>query len=402
MELKATEERIENLREKHRSFFCSSPEDLRAVIAPFRACPLGAHVDHQLGIVTGMAIENCIILIFAPNLLGRVNLVSLNFPGSKSFSLRGMPRRVHDWSDYARGAVMALSSRFPLQTGIDAILEGNLPIGGLSSSAAAGVAYLLALEAANGLELSVGENIELDRIIENDFITLDNGILDQSVILLSEEKRLLSLDCLDSRHEHVEPHPETPAFDILVVYSGVERRLIDTEYNKRVQECEAGARLLLERAGRPVPPEGPVKLRQADPGDFERFGSMLPLPLRKRAEHFFSECRRVVDGLQAWRHGDLSRFGKLMQESGLSSIRNYECGSPPLISLTEILNETSGVYGARFSGAGFRGSCVGLSDPARREVIRETAQREYSKRHPEFAPKLEVHFCRRSPGARLL
>ena len=86
----------------------------------------------------------------------------------------------------------------------------------------------------------------------------------------------------------------------------------------------------------------------------------------------------------------------------MSSIETSECGCPPMITLTEILNITRGVYGARFSGAGFRGCCIGLSDPARRDVIRDVVAEEYPKKHPEYADTYEVHFCRMGDGARIV
>jgi galactokinase len=135
--------------------------------------------------------------------------------------------------------------------------------------------------------------------------------------------------------------------------------------------------------------------------DYQRFGASLSARLRRRAEHFFSECRRVQRGIHAWRSGDLEGFGALVRESGLSSVHNYECGCPPLISLMEILNESPGVYGARFSGGGFRGSCLAISEPGRRDAIRETVEQSYTARHPNFAGQLEIHFCRGGPGARL-
>ena len=81
------------------------------------------------------------------------------------------------------------------------------------------------------------------------------------------------------------------------------------------------------------------------------------------------EMARVEQGIAAWQAGDLTRFGELIAQSGESSIKNYESGCPQLITLYEILRDTPGVYGVRFSGAGFRGSCLALVDPARSAAI---------------------------------
>jgi galactokinase len=98
----------------------------------------------------------------------------------------------------------------------------------------------------------------------------------------------------------------------------------------------------------------------------------------------------------------LPAFGRLVDESGRSSIENYECGSPELITLHEALRAAPGVYGARFSGAGFRGSCIGLYRPGTEEGIREAIAREFPARHPHVAERHEVHFCRSDDAAEVL
>ncbi len=394
--------RVQRLKGEHRRLFGDSESEQCVVIAPFRICPLGAHVDHQLGLVSGIAIENSIIMVFTPNPGGNINLFSANFPDSKSFPINAEHKRVFNWSDYARGAVMALSRKFALKTGIDAVLEGDIPIGGLSSSAAVGVAYLLALQSVNGIQSTNDENVELDRIIENDFIGLNNGILDQSVILLSERNRLLYLDCMQGTFETIEPGAEMPPYEVTVVFSGVTKKLMDTDYNNRVKECEAAAGRLMELSGAAWPAGETLKLGHVDYDVFENFKDSLEPVSRKRAEHFYSECRRVADGVEAWREGNIEKIGALMRESGESSIMNYECGCPPMITLAEIMNETPGIHGARFSGAGFRGCCIAFSDPARRAEISERISADYPARHPEFADSFSVNFCTPGDGAGVL
>jgi len=393
------QQRIEKLKEEHGKAYGDRGK-LQTAVVPFRICPLGAHVDHQLGPVTGMALENSIILVFSVNPEPAINIRSMNFPGDISLELGGEFKRNFDWGDYARGAAMSLARMYELKRGFDGVVEGDLPVGGLSSSAAVGLAYLMALESANDIRADEADNIELDRIIENDFIEINNGILDQSVILLSRRNTLLYMDCRDGRYERVEPAPHTPPFDVLVVFSGIRKKLIETDYNKRVGECEAATRKLLQMAGRPAPHGVPAKLRHVSPEEFGEHGRFLEEVQRKRAEHFFSESRRVHEGLDAWRKGDLKKLGQLMKESCHSSIYNYECGCPQLITLSGIMNETPGVYGSRFSGAGFRGCCIGFSDPKHRDTIRKNIFEKYTEKHPDFANDLEVHFCTIGNGAR--
>lgn len=394
------EGRIEQLKARLKEHTGCAESDMRIVYSPLRISPLGAHVDHQDGLVTGMAIDRAIFLAFAPRPDQGVCVQSLNFPGPVEFALDDIPpKAVGDWGNYIRGAALALQQEHDLQVGIDAIVEGRMPIGGLSSSAAVGVAYLLALEAANGLAISPAENIQLDRYIENVYLGLQNGILDQSVILMSDRDHLTYLDCQTVEFQKF-PMPEGRGkFDILVAYSGLARTLVGTDYNKRVNECQQAAQMMLEWAGQPIP-ETP-RLRMVSEGVYAEFGDRLPEPLDRRARHFFTEIGRVRDGVMAWQKGDLEKIGRLINESGASSIYNYECGCPHLITLYNILRECPGVYGARFSGGGFRGSCIALTDPAYREEIKATIDAKYPLVHPDVADLYSVHFCKPEDSARL-
>jgi galactokinase/galacturonokinase len=111
---------------------------------------------------------------------------------------------------------------------------------------------------------------------------------------------------------------------------------------------------------------------------------------------------RVAQGEVAWRAGNIRQFGELVSQSGHSSINYYECGCPQLITLYHILNETAGVYGTRFSGAGFRGSCLALVDPQQRDAIAEAIHRRYPQAHPAEADRYSIHFCQPADGANLL
>jgi len=203
--------RVERLRVDVGLWAGVSADQVRVVRSPYRMCPLGAHVDHQLGQVTGLALDRALLLGFVPRSDGRVALASRQFDRSVEFSLADLPHKpAGDWGDYARGAAFALCRSQTLNTGIYGMVDGHDNVGGLSSSAAVGVAYLLALQHVNGLRWSAEGTIELDRIVENDYLGLQNGILDQSVILLGQGGRL--------------PQPTQPA-DTFWRHPGARRRL---------------------------------------------------------------------------------------------------------------------------------------------------------------------------------
>jgi galactokinase/galacturonokinase len=348
-----------------------------------------------------MTIDQAVLMAFAPNATRRVEIESLNFKQPVAFELDKVPPyQKGDWGNYIRGAALALQQRHQLERGLVGVVGGDMPIGGLSSSAAVTIAYLLALETVNQLSVLPEENISLVRFTENQYIGLNNGILDQSVILFSRSEHLTLIDPQSVKIENVPSGIEQGDFDVLVVYSGVTHVLVGTDYNNRVAECQEAAQLLLNYAGQSV--EDAPRLRHVAPQLFATEGHRLPFPLKKRAKHYFGEMQRVGEGVSAWQKGDLLRFGELMNESGESSIKYYESGSPQLITLYEILRDTPGVYGARFSGAGFRGSCIALIDPSARESIAEAVQRRYPGAHPHEANIYSIHFCKPDGQAQVL
>lgn len=394
------ERQIEHLRKGLQQRFKCHPDDIQIVYSPLRISPLGAHVDHQDGLVTGMTLDRVILLAFVPRGDRRVRVESINFPGTVEFALDDVPPSIPgDWGNYIRGAVLALDQEHHLSTGLDALVQGDMPIGGLSSSAAVGVAYLLALEAANGLLVAPEENIQLDRYIENEYLGLRNGILDQSVILMSDWDHLTFLDCQSVEFAKFPTSARSRQFEVVVVHSGLNKPLSGTSYNKRVGECQQAARMMLEWTNEPLP-ETP-RLRLVPQEVYANLGDRLPAPLDRRARHFFTEIQRVREGITAWQKGDMETMGHLINESGASSIHDYECGCPHLITLYDIMKRCPGVYGTRFSGGGFRGSCIGLIDPAAREEIRDTLAAQYPIAHPEVAGSYSIHFCRPDGPARL-
>jgi galactokinase len=387
-----TEARIAPLEDELIALTGCSRQDIRIICSPLRVCPLGAHIDHQNGLVSGMTLDRVLLLAFVPRPDKHVRVVSHNFSGRVEFEMDDVPPRENgDWGNYVRGAVLALQQHYTLGTGIDAVVEGRMPIGGLSSSAAVGVAYLLALEAANDLQVSAQENIDHDRYIENIYLGIENGILDQSIILMSDRDHLTFLDCQTVQFRKYPTPVDNGHFEIVVAYSGLVRSLGHTDYNNRVHECRQAARQLLQWAGLPVPDE--VRLRDVPEPVYEQYKARLQAPLDRRARHFFTEVQRVRDGVQAWSTGDLNEMGRLINASGASSVYDYESGCPHLITLYEILRDCPGVYGARFSGAGFRGSCIGLVNPAARAEIEAAIHTQYPDKHPDVADAYSIHFC---------
>lgn len=397
-------EQVDALVGQLRRMATVDPADIRIARVPLRICPLGAHIDHQLGVVTGMTIDRSILLAFAPTDDGRIHVESRNFDGAARFELGALPAyQPGVWSNYLAGAALALQEGYQLTRGLVGVIGGAMPIGGLSSSAAVTIAYLLALETINELAVDAAENVDYCRYTENRYIGLNNGILDQSVILHSAHGHLTQIDCRDVTVSRVASGLPTDAlmrdFGILVVYSGVTRALVGTDYNNRVAECRSAAATLLVQAGMAMPAD--VRLRHVPEEVYATFGHTLSGAPGRRARHYFGEMARVAEGVHAWAQGDLVRLGQLVTASGESSVKWYESGSPQLVTLFEVLAQTPGVYGARFSGAGFRGNCIALIDPAQGEAIVEAVHRRYPVAHPDVADVYSIHFCRADGNAGL-
>lgn len=373
------------------------------IFSPYRVCPLGAHVDHQHGLVTGFAIDKGVDLWFTPNEDGHVHLESQTFEGTVDFDVTqsSIIKEGH-WGDYARGAKYALRKRFSLKHGINGCIKGSLPVGGLSSSAAVLIAYVMAFAKANNIELAPFEVVKIASEAEREYIGLNNGLLDQACIALGRKDGLLFLDCDSNEYRIIKKHPDMPEFELGIFFSGLTRSLVNSDYNLRVYECKTAAWNMLAYTDQPLKVFEKTFLRDIPKATFEKTRIAMPQRFARRAEHFYSEYRRVRQGVTAWESGNLKLFGKLSFDSCESSIHNYECGSPELIAIYEIMRTLPGVYGGRFSGAGFKGACIAIVDPQYKEQIEKELTRQYLERFPEYEHTFQVHFVKPDNGARFI
>ena len=325
-----------------------------------------------------MAVSAHTKLTFSPSASHLVRLKSANFAGEVRFDLQNSAEQSDqpDWGRYPRAAALALGER--VTRGIDGTVEGTLPGGGLSSSASVLLAYLTALADANGLELTAKEKVELAAAAEREFVGVKVGILDPAAIVGAERDHLLWIDSRKIRWEALPLGDGAPAWRILVAFTGTTRNLAATGYNRRVEECFEAVESLAAETGL----EGARGLHDFTDAQFDEHRTKLEGAPARRARHFFTERARVRRGAELWRRGDLAEFGALMNASCESSIQNWEAGSPELIELQQILLDTEGVYGSRFSGAGFGGCVIALVDGTRDEDIRRSVEQAMDARPP--------------------
>ncbi len=366
---------------------------------PYRICPVGAHSDHNLGKITGLAIDKGIYFAYAPKQNGVVEITSFQFSKRAQWHIATVPQaRPGDWADYLRGATWALGKKYRLQTGICGVIDGSLPIGGLSSSAAVIIAFLQALCKVNDIKLSNHELIDTAYDAELNYVGVSVGKLDQSCVVLSKKNHLLYLDTSDGSYELIPQRAEMKPYKIAIFFSGLEHNLAGSKFNMRVDELRAGVYALQAFAGMEYGKFGEAMARNVPCDVYQQYKDRLPAPWARRCEHWYTEFERVEQGAEAWRRGDIETYGRLCFESGWSSIHNWESGAPEQIRLYEIMTRTEGIYGGRFSGAGFKGCCMALIDPAFEESIKRTVTAEYLKSFPEMTGKYDVFICNSTYG----
>ncbi len=366
--------------------------------APYRVCPIGAHSDHNLGKITGFAIDKGIYLAFGPKQNGVIEMNSLQFSKRAQWHINGIGPKTGDWADYLRGATWALKKEHLLSTGLSAVIEGSLPIGGLSSSAAVILAFLSALCQVNRIHLTPQQLIQTAFDAERNYVGVNVGTLDQSCEVLGKKDHLLYLDCKDDSYELIPTPASMKPYKIAVFFSGLEHSLTASKYNMRVDELRAGVYALQAFSGTDYGKFSQANARDVSYTVFQEYKDRLPIPWRRRCEHWYTEFIRVEAGAEAWRKGDIEEYGRLSFESGWSSIHNWESGAPEQIKLYEIMRETSGIYGGRFSGAGFKGCCIALIDPEKADSIRNEVEKKYLTAFPEMKGKYSFHLCGSADG----
>ena len=367
---------------------------------PYRVCPVGAHSDHQYGHVTGFALDKGIHVLYNVNNDDEIVVTSKNFVGTEKFNIIEIKEKSDDWADYVRGAAKVLYDEYKIEKGITAYIVGTLPIGGLSSSAAVIIAFMKALCEANNLKLTKEQVIKLALKVENEFIGISVGTLDQSCEMYSKKNHLLYLDTKDGSYELIPQNKNMPDYEICVLFSGVQRTLVGSAFNMRVDELKSAAYALMAFSDMPYGKFKDARLRDVPYQVYLEHKDKLPTNWMKRATHYYTEMDRVEKMKSAWQKGDIEEIGKIMFDSGDSSIYNYETGSEELKALSEICHNLEGVYGGRFSGAGFKGSYVSLINPKYKDSIKEEATKQYLKRFPQYKDKFEVFFCKTDDGCK--
>jgi len=377
--------------DRFRDLHGRSPEVL--VRAPGRVNLLGAHVDYNEGWVLPGAIDRAIWLAAGRGSQPALRASSLELGPAEPVPLAAVPgpaaeggRPSRGWIDYAAGVVWALVAAGHQVPPLDAVVGSELPAGaGVSSSAALEVAFLLAFRELGALSFDRIEAARLGRRVENDYLGVQSGIMDQFACLHGQAGNVILLDCRTLEWQML----ELPAgVGVVVADSGVRRRLVDGPLNDRRGECVEALRRIQESTPRIA------ALRDVTAPLLEASARTLPPLLARRVRHVVEECARVRHGADLLRGGcDAAALGALMRDSHRSSRDLYQVSLPELDVLAEAAWSAPGCHGARLVGAGFGGCVAALHDDAGGAAVAAAMERAFSARFGRRPPLLHCRFA---------
>ncbi len=343
--------------------------------APGRVNIIGEHTDYNHGFVLPMAIERETVILARPRSDRKLRAYAANLERHTDASLEHCERNPHEpWIDYLVGVAHELGKLHLPVYGADVVITGDVPVAaGLSSSASLEMAALVMFEALGEFRLDGPEAPKLGRRVENEFLGLSTGIMDQFVVRMAKHNHALYLDCRSLEYEHVPEQIPMAAF--VIANTGVSRGLSASKYNERVAECNEAVRYL-----RGCHEKGGTHLRDFTIEDLEHCKKGLPENVFRRARHVINEIERTKKASFAMRSGEAADLGELMNLSDESLHMDYEVTCPELVAMTEIARDQEGCYGSRMTGAGFGGSTVSLVAEAEIERFSKTLLTDYKKR----------------------
>lgn len=360
--------------------------------APGRVNIIGEHTDYNNGFVLPMAIEKKITFAAQIRSDNIINVYSQDYDEKFSFSVNNFKfNKDKMWANYIMGVVSEIKKMGKNLKGADILFSGNIPQGaGLSSSAAleVGTAYLL--NDLNEFNISPKEQAFLSQRAENDFVGVKCGIMDQFVSRLGRKDHLLLLDCKTNEYELIPFMSKKYIF--MIIDSKVERGLVDSEYNKRREECEAAVKFFNKKLDKKV-----ESLRAVSFSELKKFKKEMDKTLYRRVKHVVSENYRVIKSAEALKGNNFKNLGELMNQSHKSLSKDYEVSSKELDLLVKLAKNESGVIGARMTGAGFGGCTVNLVEKNVASKIIENIKAEYKAK---TSLKADFYLTRSETGAK--
>lgn len=380
-----------------------------AAWAPGRVNLIGEHTDYNAGYVLPLAVDRVVAFAGRAREDQLVRLWSLHFRERAEFSLEGLPAtfgQVHEtlprWARYILGVATELRRVGVALVGFDAVMQGDVPVGGgMSSSAALEVAGVQAFQlfaqhplmpCSSGQPLTPLQVAELCQRAEWIASGVRCGILDQAASCLGRPGQAVLLDCRALSYRYL-PF-EAPAVSLVLIDTGVRRTLATSAYNERRQQCEEATNLL-----RPTLIDDTMNeiqaLRDISWEEFERHQMILPEVLRKRAGYVIAENARVLETVACLERNDPAGVGELLWQTHAGLRDAYEVSCPELDTLVELARTVPGVLGARMMGGGFGGCTINLVRDEAVEALTQLVEEQYPIRTGRQA---SIDTCRAAGG----
>ncbi len=332
--------------------FNKEPEN--AWFSPGRVNLIGEHIDYNGGLVMPCAITFGTYLLVSPNDDNLFRFRSLNFEDKLDIPLKSNYIKTGDsWFNYPLGIIEYFLKDGHKLRGLDMLFYGDIPIGsGLSSSASIEVVTAFALNELLGSGYTKLDLVKLSKSVENNFIGVNCGIMDQFAVAFGEKNKALMLNCDTLDYQAVDSN--LGEYVLAIINTNKPRKLAESKYNERVQECQAALTLLKQELDINY-------LCDIDTATFNKYSHFITDEvIKKRAQHVIEENDRVKLAAAALSNNDLNDFGSLMYASHDSLRDLYEVSGKELDSIVEYSKTDTNVAGARMTGAGFGGCAIAL------------------------------------------
>ena len=343
------------LEQKFKEVFGKNAE--QQFFAPGRVNLIGEHTDYNGGNVFPCAIDKGTYGLVSKRADRTFRMYSENFAdlGVMEFTLDELVNdKKHDWANYPKGVIkMFVEEGFKIDSGFDFLVSGNIPNGaGLSSSASIEMLTGIVLKDLFHLSIDPIAMALLGKKVENLFIGVNSGIMDQFAVAMDKKDHAILLDCNTLKYDYV---PVVLKDEVIVIANTNKRRgLADSKYNERRAECDEALAELQTKL--PIKALGELSIEE-----FEANKDLIKSPIRqKRAKHAVYENQRTLKAQKELSAGNLAEFGKLMNQSHISLRDDYEVTGVELDTLAALAWEQPGVVGSRMTGAGFGGCTVSI------------------------------------------
>ena len=368
-----------------------------------RFCLGVEHGDYNGTELFGVGTDRFIWMAFRPNGTDRVRLFSGNFSteGVVDFSVNAIPppgTAGDSWARFPYGVAHILRREgFPLRQGMDAVLFGNIPGGGMSRSASLTLNLLLSLAEVNQLDLPHDMHVvDLAQAVENDYIGSPCGNLDQIMILFAREGMGTHYNPADRSIHHVPLGKGAADFRIVSLDTGTVRPGLEkSTYKVRHAECRELVELCRAETG--ISALGDVRSPEMFESIRLRFGSTHP-HLFARLNYIYHARARFGTMLDAWRRGDVATVGRIFRADGLALRDDYRISGKELETMCDIVRTVPGVLGERMLGGGDKGAAGALVFNDSVDALRHAVELAYPRSHPNFATRFAVHSCRMVDG----